>query len=319
MSETDNVKKPSPESIQEAADLLNAGQLVSFSTETVYGLGADATNDVAVASIFEAKGRPSFNPLIVHVPSIDAAKELVEFSPLALKIANMFWPGPLTMVLPRRDTCPVSKLASAGLPTLAIRVPAHPTAHQLLTACKCPVAAPSANPSGQISPTTAEHVRDGLGDKVSLILDGGPAEVGVESTVIAVTDEKITLLRPGGITREDLEKATGSEVAVASKDSEITSPGMLLSHYAPSCPVRLEAKSKNEGEAFLGFGPGSEDFETLNLSPKGDLKEATANLFAMFHQLDKTNAKTIAVASVPNAGLGVAINDRLKRAAAPRG
>ncbi len=313
-----NVKQVSPSAIAQAAKLLRGGALVSFATETVYGLGADATNDVAVASIFEAKGRPSFNPLIVHVPDLEAAQELVEFNPLAIKIAAKFWPGPLTMVLPRRNNCPISRLASAGLDTLAIRIPGNTSARELLKACQCPIAAPSANPSGQISPTTAAHVANGLGDKVSLILDDGPCNIGVESTVIAVTGDSITLLRPGGITADDLQQFTKVAVAAAKEGGEITSPGMLLSHYAPACPVRLNATDANANEAFIGFGPGSEAIETASLSPAGDLKEATANLFALLHELDGKNYVSIAIAPIPMEGLGIAINDRLKRAAAPR-
>lgn len=318
MSETQNVKQVSPSAIAQAAKLLRAGALVSFATETVYGLGADATNDVAVASIFEAKGRPSFNPLIVHVPDLEAAQKLVEFNPLALKIATKFWPGPLTMVLPRRDKSPISRLASAGLDTLAIRIPGNNSARELLQACQCPVAAPSANPSGQISPTTAAHVARGLGGKVSLILDDGPCDIGVESTVIAVTSTSITLLRPGGITADDLHRFTNIAISPAKEDGKITSPGMLLSHYAPSCSVRLNASDANSNEAFIGFGPGSETFETATLSRAGDLKEATANLFALLHELDQKNYVSIAIAPIPMEGLGIAINDRLKRAAAPR-
>ncbi len=318
MSQMSNVKLITDTSITEASHLLQEGKLVSFPTETVYGLGADATNDVAVAAIFEAKGRPSFNPLIVHVPSSEAAKTLVEFNDLAQKIADALWPGPLTMVLPRRNNCPISRLASAGLETLAVRVPQTPSAQQLLKECALPIAAPSANPSGLISPTQAEHVANGLKDKVSLILDGGPCQVGVESTVISVEGSTITLLRPGGITVNDLAPFTDQPIQFANKNSAITSPGMLLSHYAPSCPVRLMATDKKEGEAFVGFGASTKDFETANLSPAGDLREATANLFSLMHDLDQQDYKCIAFAPIPNEGLGIAINDRLGRAAAPR-
>jgi L-threonylcarbamoyladenylate synthase len=312
-----NVKRPSKEAIQDAADSLKKGELVSFPTETVYGLGADATNDAAVARIFEAKGRPSFNPLIVHVPNIQTAKELVHFGPMAEILAAAFWPGPLTLVLPRRENCTISKLASAGLQTLAVRVPKNDLARDLLEACGCPVAAPSANPSGKISPSEAHHVADGLGDKVSIILDGGPCRVGVESTVVSVNDNKVTLLRPGGLSQEDLEIVAG-KVILAAPDSVISSPGMLLSHYAPGCPLRMNADNCRNGEAFIGFGPGYENIETTNLSPSGNLVEATANLFSVLHMLDTAEYTSIAVASIPNTDLGVAINDRLKRAAAPR-
>ncbi|MEH6475126.1 MAG: L-threonylcarbamoyladenylate synthase [Sneathiella sp.] len=317
MSSINNVKQPTQESLEIAAHALQAGELVSFPTETVYGLGADARSDSAVASIFDAKGRPSFNPLIVHLPDQEQAEQLVYFSETAKQLASHFWPGPLTLVLPRKPNCAVSQLASAGLETLAIRVPSNKLARDLLALSKVPVAAPSANPSGQISPTTALHVAAGLGGKVSIILDGGPCEIGVESTVVSVNDDIVTLLRPGGVTREQLEKLLGS-IETAAPDSAITSPGMLLSHYAPSCPVRLNATGKEKGETFLGFGPGTEEFETMNLSSNADLTEATANLFAYFHQLDKMGSTAIAVAPIPNVGLGVAIIDRLQRAAAPK-
>lgn len=319
MSQMSNVKPITNDTILQASQLLQNGLLVSFPTETVYGLGADATNDVAVAAIFEAKGRPSFNPLIVHVPTLARAKELVDFNELALKIAAKFWPGPLTMVLPRRNNCPISKLASAGLDTLAVRIPQTPSAQQLLIACNLPIAAPSANPSGQISPTRAEHVAAGLQDKVTLILDGGPCAVGVESTVISVIEQGITILRPGGITADDLAPLTDKPIASAKTDDAISSPGMMLSHYAPKCHVRLNATHKEPNEAFVGFGPGNETFETTNLSPTSNLIEATANLFAQMHELDKNTYSGIAFAPIPNTGLGLAINDRLNRAAAPRG
>ena len=317
MSINDKILKPSPSALKQAAESIRSGKLVSFATETVYGLGADATNGQAVAGIFEAKGRPSFNPLIVHVPDLEAAKKLVTFEPLAEKLALKFWPGPISFVLPRKDSCPVSELASAGLPTLAIRVPSNEAARAFLQAADRPIAAPSANPSGKISPTKAAHVAAGLGDKVAYILDGGDCTVGLESTVISVQDGKVTLLRPGGISKEDLEAVAGP-VDVAKADSEISSPGMLLSHYAPGCPVRLNATHKEDGEAFLTFGPGFEEIADLNLSASGDLKEAAARLFASLHELDKLNPRQIAIAPIPNTGIGSAINDRLKRAAAPR-
>lgn len=317
MSSHANIKLPSPDSLNEASTAIKAGKLVAFPTETVYGLGADATSDDAVARIFAAKGRPSFNPLIVHLPDIETAKKYVEFNDKSIKLAALFWPGALTMVLPRRKNCPISKLASAGLDTLAVRIPANQLALDLLKNCGCPLAAPSANPSGQISPTHAQHVADGLGDKVSVILDGGPCKIGVESTVIGFADDTLILLRPGGVTKEQLE-AVYPSIKEASGDSEITSPGMLLSHYAPSCPVRLDATHKNDGEAFLGFGRELDSISTVNLSVNGDLREATANLFSAFHLLDEKGYKSIAVAPIPHMGLGVAINDRLRRAAAPR-
>ncbi|GLQ06533.1 L-threonylcarbamoyladenylate synthase [Sneathiella chinensis] len=318
MPEHKNIRTPSPESLTEASRAIHAGELVAFPTETVYGLGADATNDTAVAKIFEAKGRPSFNPLIIHVPDLETAKNHVLFSELAESLARKFWPGALTLVLPRRKDCTVSRLASAGLDTLAVRVPAHPLALDLLRTCQRPLAAPSANPSGQISPTTARHVADGLGDKVSVILDGGPCRIGVESTVIGFGEDGVVLLRPGGVTQEMLEAEVGP-VQAPRPDGKITSPGMLLSHYAPSCPVRLNATDKqNEDEAFLGFGPEYEALSTLNLSASGNLTEATANLFSALHLLDSKGYTSIAVAPIPEVGLGVAINDRLRRAAAPR-
>jgi len=317
MSSNANIKPSSAASLQEASALIRAGKLVAFPTETVYGLGADATSDEAVAKIFSAKGRPSFNPLIVHLPDIETAKKYVEFNEKSIKLASLFWPGALTMVLPRKKDCPISKLASAGLDTLAVRIPANKLALDLLTICERPLAAPSANPSGQISPTRAQHVADGLGDKVGLILDGDACKIGVESTVVGFSDNNVVLLRPGGVTREQLEAACPS-VTSPSSDSKITSPGMLLSHYAPSCPVRLNATSKDDGEAFLGFGREFDAISTINLSVNGDLREATANLFSAFHLLDEQGYKSIAVAPIPEIGLGVAINDRLRRAAAPR-
>ncbi len=317
MSVKNNISSSSPENLAKAAKNIQAGELVAFPTETVYGLGADATNDKAVARIFEAKGRPSFNPLIVHLPDIDTAKKYVEFDEQAELLATHFWPGALTLVLPRKKECPISRLASAGLDTLAVRIPANPLALDLLKMCDRPLAAPSANPSGQISPTHAQHVADGLRDKVSIILDGGACKIGVESTVVGFSKEGIVLLRPGGVTKEQLE-AVCPPVLDAKPESEITSPGMLLSHYAPSCPVRLNANDKTEGEAFLGFGRDYEAISTINLSIPGDLTEATANLFSALHLLDEEGYTSIAVAPIPNMGLGVAINDRLKRAAAPR-
>lgn len=317
MSAHNNICSPSKEALKKAARILQAGELVAFPTETVYGLGADASNDTATAKIFEAKGRPSFNPLIVHVPDIETAKEYVRFDARAENLAALFWPGALTMVLPRKEDCPISRLASAGLPTLAIRVPANPLARDLLKEVNLPIAAPSANPSGQISPTQAIHVANGLQDKVKLILDGGTCKIGVESTVIGFSEDEVVLLRPGGITKEQLEAACG-KVTISAPDSKITSPGMLLSHYAPSCPVRLNADDKQEGEAYLGFGPETDLISTINLSASGDLTEATANLFSSLHLLDEEGFTSIAVAPIPEIGLGVAINDRLRRAAAPR-
>ena len=317
LSQQSVIAAATPESISQAADYLRQGKLVAFATETVYGLGADATNDKAVAAIFAAKNRPDFNPLIAHVADMDAAAQLVTMDQRSQTLAAKFWPGPLTLVLPRRKESPVSLLASAGLDSIAVRVPAHPVALALLRAVGRPVAAPSANPSGGVSPTTAAHVAQGLGDKLAMILDGGACAVGVESTVLDLTSATPTLLRPGGVTLEQLKALLGPvAVTQGHDDSGPKSPGMLASHYAPGLPVRLEAETIREGEALLGFGPvtGAE----LSLSPTGDLAEAAANLFAMLRALDRAPFTGIAVSPIPAHGLGLAINDRLRRAAAPR-
>ena len=313
----DSILAATPAAIAEAASALVAGRLVAFPTETVYGLGGDATCDRAVAAIFEAKGRPSFNPLIAHVASVAEAAALVEMSAAAGALAGRFWPGPLTLVLPRRADSPVSLLASAGLDSIAVRMPDHPVALALIAAAGRPLAAPSANRSGAVSPTTARHVAQSLHGRVSLILDGGPCRVGVESTVVDLTGPRPALLRPGGLAVETVEAALGLAL-VRSADSPDAprSPGQLQSHYAPSLPVRLGAAGAGEGEALLGFGPMA---ATLNLSESGDLEEAAANLFAMLRALDRPGLVGIAVAPVPEQGLGLAINDRLRRAAAPRG
>ena len=303
------------ENIVEAARIIRRGGLVAFPTETVYGLGADATNDAAVAGIFEAKGRPRFNPLIIHFADSDSVAAAVDFNERAQKLARAFWPGALTMVLRRKPDCPVSLLASAGLDTLAVRIPNHPLAHALIEAAKTPIAAPSANRSGQVSPTTAAHVMESLGDRVDAVLDGGPCQIGLESTVIDLCGDIPTLLRPGGIAREDIEAVIGTVAVSDGSDDAPRSPGMLQRHYAPSIPIRLNADKAEPGEALLAFGPGQED-ASANLSPGGDLKEAAANLFAMLRRLDRPEFKGIAVSKIPNSGLGAAINDRLKRAAA---
>jgi L-threonylcarbamoyladenylate synthase len=300
--------------ITQAAERLRTGGLVAFPTETVYGLGADATDGKAVAAIFAAKGRPSFNPLIVHVKDRAAAEALVEFNPLARRLADAFWPGALTLVLPRRRNCPLSLLVSAGLDTVAIRVPSHSVALQLIAAAGKPLAAPSANISGHVSPTTARHVAEEFGDKIDLILDGGATHVGLESTVVGFDSGKPVLLRPGGVTREDIERIAGALGKPAS--SALQSPGQLESHYAPRAKLRLNARKADPGEKLLAFGPDASG-AALNLSPTGDLKEAAANLFAMLRTLD-AKSDAIAVMPIPNEGLGEAINDRLKRAAAPR-
>ena len=307
--------------LDHAARLIRAGELVAFPTETVYGLGGDATNERAVARIFEAKGRPSFNPLITHVPGAAEARALVRWTDLAERLARRFWPGALTLVLPRAEGSPVALLVTAGLDSVAIRAPDHPLAQALLRAAGRPIAAPSANRSGAVSPTRAEHVAESLGDRVPLILDGGPCPVGVESTVLDLTTTPPTLLRPGGVTREDIEAEIGPVAlsgALPSGDSARKSPGQLESHYAPSCPVRLDATSVAPGEALLAFGPHppAAAARSLNLSPTGDLAEAAANLFAHLRALDVRPVERIAVMPIPEAGLGLAINDRLRRAAA---
>lgn len=302
----------SSQDIFRAAGLLSEGALVAFPTETVYGLGADARNGRSVAAIFEAKGRPSFNPLIVHVPNTQSARTLGQWSDTAEALAEAFWPGPLSLVLPLATGHGLSPLVTAGLSSVALRVPAHPTAHALLSEFGGPVAAPSANPSGRISPTTADHVRAGLGTRVAAILDDGPCTVGLESTIVGLTDVP-TLLRSGGIAREDIEEVLGHALEDPATD-EISAPGQMLSHYAPRAAVRLNVTHPVPGEVYLGFGAMNCD---LNLSPSGDLREAAAQLFDHLHQLD-TKGLPIAVAPVPHDGLGAAINDRLKRAAAPR-
>lgn len=297
-----------------AAAIWRAGGLVAFPTETVYGLGADARDDRAVARIFEAKGRPRFNPLIVHVESIARARDFVEWSDAAEIVATAFWPGPLTLVLPLAEGARLSPLVTAGLPTLALRVPAHPAAHALLAEFGGPVAAPSANPSGRISPTRAEHVLEGLRGRVDAVVDGGACPVGVESTILGLADGPV-LLRPGGVPVEALEAALGGPVAQRIEGEALNAPGQMRSHYAPGARVRLDAEVPREGEAMLGFGAVEGD---LNLSETGDLLEAAANLFHHLHALDAKGVAGIAVAPIPERGLGRAINDRLRRAAAER-
>lgn len=316
------IAQPSPATIEDAARLLLAGELVAFPTETVYGLGADATQGRAVASIYEAKGRPAFNPLIAHVPGLAEAEAIAVFDRRARWLAEAFWPGGLTMVLASREGSPVSSLVTAGLATIAVRVPSHPVALDLLRATGRPVAAPSANRSGHVSATTGAHVAADLGESVALIIDGGPTSYGVESTILDMTGEAPRLLRPGAITAEDIERVTGSRPvgAVTAAVAAPIAPGQLESHYAPDIPVRLDATSPREGEAFLAFGPYAPAYDgpLLNLSPRGDLKEAAANLFAALRRLDRSGARGLAVMPIPERGLGAAINDRLRRAAAPR-
>jgi L-threonylcarbamoyladenylate synthase len=308
----------SDEAIAMAARLIRRGDIVAFPTETVYGLGADASSGWAVSRIFIAKDRPNFNPLIVHVASLAAAEIHVVFTPDARRLAERFWPGPLTLVLRRRKDSTVSLLTTSGLDTMAIRVPAHPVAQALIAAADRPIAAPSANRSGEVSPTTAAHVLQSLGNHVSLIIDGGPCQVGVESTVLDLTTGKPTVLRPGGVTEEEIARTIGA-VWRAREDEAIKSPGMLESHYAPSIPVRLGATSVDRREALIAFGqePLSGAAAMRNLSPNGDLAEAAANLFAMMRDLDRPEYSAIAVMPIPDVGLGRAINDRLRRAAAP--
>ncbi|MFC2954136.1 L-threonylcarbamoyladenylate synthase [Marinicaulis aureus] len=307
--------------IRDAARIIRDGGVIAMPTETVYGLAADATNDTAVARIFEAKGRPQFNPLIIHVSGVEMARAFVEVSPLAQKLMAEFWPGPLTLVLPRKKDSNLSLLVSAGLDTVGVRMPKHDLAQALIKAADRPLAAPSANRSGTISPTRADHVKDGLGERVDMILDGGPCPVGVESTIVKVENDRVTLLRPGGIAREAIERSAGQ--ALSSAHGKIEAPGMMTSHYAPDAKIRLNAQEQREGEAFLGFGEiEGAGPSSLNLSKSGDLAEAAANLFAYLREADlaaKTHGlKTIAVAPIPMEGLGEAINDRLARAAAPR-
>jgi len=313
-----NLRPADAHGIARAAEILLGGGLVAFPTETVYGLGADATNDRAVASIFEAKGRPKFNPLIIHVPGVAEAERLVAFTPLARRLAESFWPGPLTIVLRRKPDSPVSLLASAGLDTIAVRSPAHPVARELLISAGRPLAAPSANRSGRVSPTTARHVADDFGERVDLILDGGATTLGLESTVIGFERDRAILLRPGAIAREDIEMITGP---LSSTSGAISAPGQLRSHYAPRARLRLNAADVEAGEALLAFGPDvpAGARTVRNLSKTGDLTEAAANLFAMLRELDASGTARIAVMPIPNEGLGEAINDRLARAAAPRG
>jgi L-threonylcarbamoyladenylate synthase len=308
---------PTPADIAAAAEALRQGKLVAFPTETVYGLGADATNDRAVAEVYAAKGRPAFNPLITHVADTAHALALGAFNEAAQKLAQAFWPGPLTLVVPRGPQCPVSLLASAGLDSIALRVPAHPVALDLLRATGTPVVAPSANPSGKISPTTADHVRRHLGGKVAVILDGGRCKVGVESTVISTVENGPTLLRHGGIPRAEIERVLGCPVASVTHATRPHAPGQLESHYAPHADLRLHAEAPQEGETYLGFGP-LHAHGPYTLSARGDLVEAAANLFRLLHEIDATGAARIAVAPIPHHGLGEAINDRLLRAAAPR-
>jgi L-threonylcarbamoyladenylate synthase len=313
----------SREAIPVAVAALTAGNLVGMPTETVYGLAADAANATAVGAIFLAKGRPRFNPLIVHVADIRAARAIGEFTPAAARLAEAFWPGPLTLVVAKRSSAPVADIALAGLATVAIRVPAHPVARALLAAFGRPLVAPSANRSGHVSATTAAHVAADLGAAVAVILDAGPAEIGIESTIVGLAGGRPTLLRAGAVPREVIEDALGARLAMPdSGPAAPPAPGMLASHYAPAAVLRLEATSVRTGEALLAFGrtlpPNlAAAVAVVNLSPTGNLAEAAANFFSALRTLD-AQAATIAVAPIPDEGLGEAINDRLRRAAAPR-
>jgi L-threonylcarbamoyladenylate synthase len=313
-----------PDALQDAARCLQGGGLVAFPTETVYGLGADAGNPAAIARLYRAKGRPAFNPLIAHVADLRAARNIAVFDAEALRLAESFWPGPLTLVLPKAKDCPVADLATAGLDTVAVRIPAHPVALALLQAFGGAVVAPSANLSGHVSPTTAAHVRSDLVGRIDLILDAGPVSVGVESTIVGCFEQPM-LLRPGGLPREAIERVLGRPLLQPPQDPDAATgqplaPGMLASHYAPRTPVRLMADEVRPGEALLAFGPTSlpgmdNAAAVMNLSESGDLAEAATNLFGYLRAPDARGAAGIAVMPVPDHDLGEAINDRLRRAA----
>lgn len=312
-----------PDDIARAAALLSAGALVAFPTETVYGLGADATNPQAIAGLYAAKGRPQFNPLIAHVATLDQALALGLFSSQALLLATRFWPGPLTLVVPVRPQGAVCELARAGLDSVAIRVPDHPVARALLIAANRPIAAPSANRSGHVSASTARHVQDDLGGRIAAIVDGGASPIGVESTILGCLDDRITMLRPGGLARAELEAALGATIQDGVADAEAPrAPGRLTSHYAPRHALRLNGSEIRPGEALLDFGgkglPGSVPVATRDLSPSGNLTEAAANLYTYLRELDSIPSAGIVVSPLPPDGLGEAIEDRLIRAAAPR-
>lgn len=307
------IKIASPDVIAEAGAKLRAGELVVVPTETVYGLAANARDDRAVARIYATKDRPRFNPIIVHVLDLAQAEVIVSFNGVARALAERFWPGGLTLVLSRREASPVGLLLSAGLDTVAVRAPSHPVARDIIAAAGVPIAAPSANRSGRISPTTAEAAAEEMGGAVALIVDGGRSNIGLESTVIGFDGSRAVLLRAGPVNRDDIEAVAGPLTA---PKSGIQAPGMMTSHYAPRARLRLNATEAGAGEVLIAFGPARD--AAANLSPGGDLAEAAANLFAMLHALDRSGAETIAVMPIPNHGLGEAINDRLARAAAPR-
>lgn len=307
-----------PLSVEDAAAILRGGDICAFGTETVYGLGADATNADAVLKVYQAKGRPRFNPLIVHCSDVEMVASLVEMSDLATQMAQ-FWPGPLSLVLPMRRDSGICDIVTAGLPNLAVRIPAHKQARELIKAVGKPLAAPSANPSGKLSPTTADQVIKGFGGKVP-VLDGGDCTSGVESTIIAIHDGELVQLRAGALARSDIEKKLGRSVRLAAHDSPISAPGMLASHYAPNATIRLNVTAPKPEEAYLALGAAPQHKGRMcNLSEAGDLTEAAQNLFSMLHMLDGEGVDAIAVAPIPGTGLGEAINDRLQRAAAPRG
>ncbi|MAS87582.1 MAG: threonylcarbamoyl-AMP synthase [Micavibrio sp.] len=324
------IKAPTPDSIKQAAQLIKDGHLVAIPTETVYGLAANALNGKAVAKIYEAKGRPNFNPLITHVANLEQAMLYGDFSDEAVNLAQQFWPGPLTIIVPQKTNSAISSLVTAGLKTIAIRVPNHPAALDLIKQSGLPLAAPSANKSGRLSSTTPAHVAEQFGDEVSMILAGGQAKSGLESTIIDMSGDTPAILRLGAITVEELEAVLGTihKDWEAKEGHDVKSPGQLLKHYAPNTPIRLNAVDVKKGEALLGFGSlkfmGIEgggfakdlpETHLKNLSEERDLTEAASNLFAMLHALDKADCTAIAVMSIPNTGLGQAINDRLKRAA----
>jgi L-threonylcarbamoyladenylate synthase len=307
------------ESIDRAAEALAKGEIVAFPTETVYGLGANALNAAAVAKVFAAKDRPRFNPLIVHVLGEEEAETCAVVNDTARRLMRAFWPGPLSLVLLRKSGCVIAALVSAGLDTIALRAPSNRIARALLEAARLPIAAPSANRSGRVSPTTAAHVEAELRSLPAMILDGGPCTLGLESTVVGIEDDEVTLLRLGALPRQEIEKVLGHKLVAREAGSHVTSPGQLATHYAPVTPLRLDAGKPRRGEAFLAFGPDAPSFAgpAINLSRRGDLTEAAANFFAALRTLDEAGEGTIAVMPIPDHGLGEAINDRLKRARIP--
>ena len=312
-----SVVPATPEAIRQAAQALAQGDIVAFPTETVYGLGGNALDARAIAEVFAGKERPRFNPLIVHVPGLEAAERYAVMNDTAWRLAEAFWPGPLSLVLKKRPACGIADLVSAGLDTIALRAPAHPIAQALLEAAQLPIAAPSANRSGRVSPTTAAHVQAELGERPAMILDGGPCPLGIESTVVSVIEPEPGLLRPGALPREAIELVLGAPLLAANANHRGASPGQLETHYAPSTKLRLGATGVSSNEALLAFGPEAPQGAriTINLSASGNLEEAAVKLFAALRELDQTGATAIAVMPIPAHGLGEAINDRLQRAA----